>query len=472
MPERFDFVVVGSGAGGSACAARLVEGGAKVLLVEKGSPAAPEPDALAAVSKYYTNEGLSAAIGNCLLPIPTGEALGGTTRINSGTCLKTPDDLLKRWEAVEGFRADGFKPYLDEAWRRLKVKPVPEETQSVSTKLFFKGLDKLAIAGGHALERGEDGCVGSSRCCFVCPRDAKTSAEKAYLKPLLGKPGFEVACETELVELEPRSGGPRLILARRDGGEREVECKAVVLACGTLRTPYFLRRLGLDAGDALSVHPAEKVFALFDEHVGSDKGVPQAGGLLDPEEPLIRYEGIHVPPEMSAMAMPFEGRKLRSWMDKHERIASFGYMIKDQSRGSVRYPLGASLPWLRYRMKDEDLALMLRAMRFVGRVFFAAGAKAVVLPLNRPDNVFESAAALEKADLSSVRAADLQMMAFHPLGTAGLGRVVDGNLKACDGVYAADGSVVPESLGVNPQITIYAFALRLAEHLLRGVHAG
>jgi choline dehydrogenase-like flavoprotein len=64
-------------------------------------------------------------------------------------------------------------------------------------------------------------------------------------------------------------------------------------------------------------------------------------------------------------------------------------------------------------------------------------------------------------------------MAFHPLGTARAGAnpsrsVVDGDLRlhGVQGVYVADGSVVPSSLGVNPQITIMALATRLAHHLL------
>ena len=62
------------------------------------------------------------------------------------------------------------------------------------------------------------------------------------------------------------------------------------------------------------------------------------------------------------------------------------------------------------------------------------------------------------------------MMAFHPLGTCGLGRVAGWDQSAGPAVMIADGSVVPESLGVNPQVTISAFGLRAAEALL-GVRA-
>ncbi len=66
-------------------------------------------------------------------------------------------------------------------------------------------------------------------------------------------------------------------------------------------------------------------------------------------------------------------------------------------------------------------------------------------------------------------------MAFHPLGTARMDArgprhgVLDahGSVHGTEGVYVCDGSAVPSSLGVNPQITIMTLATGLAHHLCR-----
>ena len=67
---------------------------------------------------------------------------------------------------------------------------------------------------------------------------------------------------------------------------------------------------------------------------------------------------------------------------------------------------------------------------------------------------------------------DFLSMAFHPLGTCRMGTsaadgVVDGENRVfgTDNLYVIDGSSVPSSLGVNPQVTIMAMALRAAEAL-------
>jgi choline dehydrogenase-like flavoprotein len=80
---------------------------------------------------------------------------------------------------------------------------------------------------------------------------------------------------------------------------------------------------------------------------------------------------------------------------------------------------------------------------------------------------------LEPLRRADIKASHLAVMAFHPLGTARADAradrgVVDGDLKLhdADNVYVSDASAVPSSIGVNPQITIMALAMRLAYKLL------
>ena len=69
-----------------------------------------------------------------------------------------------------------------------------------------------------------------------------------------------------------------------------------------------------------------------------------------------------------------------------------------------------------------------------------------------------------------MRATDiLAMSAYHPLGTCRMGSdpewsVVRHTCESWDveGLYVCDGSVIPSSPGVNPQLTIMALAMRCA----------
>lgn len=58
-------------------------------------------------------------------------------------------------------------------------------------------------------------------------------------------------------------------------------------------------------------------------------------------------------------------------------------------------------------------------------------------------------------------------------GTAAIGRVVDTDLRTeVDGLYVCDASVLPETPGMPPIMTIVALAKRLAEALTTGVEVG
>jgi choline dehydrogenase-like flavoprotein len=155
-------------------------------------------------------------------------------------------------------------------------------------------------------------------------------------------------------------------------------------------------------------------------------------------------------------------------MEAYRRVATFGFMIEDSSRGRVRQGPSGS-PLLTYKLNGDDTAKMQRAFAILCDLFLAAGAKRVLPMISGMDEVSSASdvAALRRMKL---RPGDFEVTAYHPLGTCRIGlnprtSVLGPDHQAHElmGLYVTDGSAVPSSLGVNPQMTIMAMALRAAE---------
>jgi len=243
----------------------------------------------------------------------------------------------------------------------------------------------------------------------------------------------------------------------------------VIVAAGTIHTPGLLARSGLGAGSGqlghnLSLHPATAVVALMDEVVDMARGVPQSFYVDEFAGEGIMFEGVAGPPAYAAMSLPLTGRRHAAAMASYRRLAQFGVMVSDTSRGRIATVAGQ--PVIRYDLVHADLERFRSGLAKLEQLFLAAGAREVYLPL---------AAGVRPG---RARRRDLRLMAFHPLGTARADArpshgVVDQNLKVhgLDGIYVADGSVIPSALGVNPQLTIMALATRLALSLATGVRS-
>jgi choline dehydrogenase-like flavoprotein len=103
----------------------------------------------------------------------------------------------------------------------------------------------------------------------------------------------------------------------------------------------------------------------------------------------------------------------------------------------------------------------------MARVMLAAGADEVELGGGAP--VVRSPAEIEGA-IERLDVRRLRLAAFHPTGTAAAGSDPgrhpvdpDGRLRGVDGVWVADGSIVPSCPGVNPQVSIMALAAGVGE---------
>src|SRR5262249_22273810 len=96
-----DIAVIGTGAGGAVAAAELAEAGARAVVLEEGDDYSGRDFTARPIEQLrmlYRDHGLTGALGNTFIGIPLGRAVGGTTIINSGTCWRLPEEVLRRWE--------------------------------------------------------------------------------------------------------------------------------------------------------------------------------------------------------------------------------------------------------------------------------------------------------------------------------------------------------------------------------------
>ncbi|TMA55917.1 MAG: GMC family oxidoreductase [Deltaproteobacteria bacterium] len=279
-----------------------------------------------------------------------------------------------------------------------------------------------------------------------------------------------------------RAGGAIGVIGRfADASERETgrELRAlarhVVVACGALLTPPLLERSAVPdpsgrRGQNLHIHPATRVGALFDDEVRGWEEVPQAYNVHHFTREGIFIQGQFVLPALEAPVLPGVGAAHKARMARYARLGSFGALISDETAGRVRAGRGR-WPRVTYQLGPADARKLSRAIGLTAEVFFAAGAREVYSGIHSQpvlQNVDE-ARALQQAILP---AADFEMMAFHPQGTAHMGEdpraaVTDsaGRVHGTPRLWVADASLFPSSCKVNPQITIMALATRLAEHL-------
>ena len=105
-----DVVIIGTGAGGAAAALELASQGLAVVVLEEGRYHDRRDFTgrlTEMVPMLYRAMGLTAAIGNTVIPVPIGRNVGGTTTINSGTAMAAPPATLARW------RASGLRDFTD-----------------------------------------------------------------------------------------------------------------------------------------------------------------------------------------------------------------------------------------------------------------------------------------------------------------------------------------------------------------------
>jgi choline dehydrogenase-like flavoprotein len=246
----------------------------------------------------------------------------------------------------------------------------------------------------------------------------------------------------------------------------------VIVAGGAFGTPELLLRSGIrhpHLGRHLHVHPAAWIGARYAQEVRGWEGVMQSYYVDQWQPQRILLEATFTPLAFGAQWLPGAGREHAERIRNYDKLASIGVHLHDHSSGRVRLHADGSLR-LSYKLEEAEARTIQFGIARAAEIHFAAGALEVY-PNVGPVPVIERGK-LPEFESTRLRADDLRLEAFHPMSTARMGAdpetsvtAPDGSVHGYEGVYVADASLLPSSVGVNPMMTIITCATQVATRL-------
>ncbi len=508
----FDYIVIGSGFGGSVSALRLSEKGYKVAVLEKGRRwgKADFPKTNWNIRKYMWLPALG-CYGYQMLTqlkhvlILHGGGVGGGSLVYANQLLVPPDEVFKHPEwGIKDCKA-ALMPHYETAKKMLGANPSPQigtadkclrevgiELRGADTfhkndvGIFFGTPDKTVpdpYFGGKGPER--TGCTFCGSCMIGCPVGAKNTLDRNYLYLAEGL-GARVIPETEVVGVKPRGGGYDVFTRKSTGlrhPEKTYRAGAVVFSGGVMGSvklllkckqegllPHLSSQLGnyirTNSEALLGVKSTDKTVNWNDqiaitsgiyaddtthiEMVRLNKGSDLLFGLLT----LLTDGGGRLP-----RVFRFLGNIIRHPV----KFVKLLWPLEKASTTTVVLVMQTDENYLRMDFKPRWWRLGRRSMNTTA----PAGKNRAPSYIPVANEVTRRLAQKMKGEpLSSISETifDIPSTA-HILGGCCMGSSIDKGVVGVNGeifgypnLFVADGSVVPANLGVNPSLTITALS--------------
>lgn len=476
--------VIGSGAGGAVIAKELAEAGLNVLVLEEGgyyptSSFSHDPQRM--LPRLYRHAGGAIIVGNAPIMYAEGRCVGGSTVINAGICYRTPETILNQWCSEHGLVELAFEklvPYFEQVENNLHVMPVPDAIMGEDSLKFKQAAENLRYRYVR-VQRNIHACQGTNLCVLGCPTGAKQSTLISYL-PAAANYGAQVIANCRANRIVVKSGrAVGVEVSVVDPASQQIRRRAFIKAgavfvCGgALHTPALLFRSGLAKwrswiGHNLYLHPNLKCVGIFDDQVNSWQGSIQGFQIDEFAEEGIVFGSTFLPPGILALSLPYFGNDSFKLMEYYHHMSVWGALVEDIHAGRV-WSLPNKTSLTTYWIDARDRQRFLRAIALLAKIFFAAGARKVLLPIkNFPEIDREDEVA--QIPKLQIRASDLSVFTVHLMGTCRMGADphtsvidMDHRFHGLENLFIADASVFPTPVRVNPMLTIMALATRAAQ---------
>lgn len=496
--RRYDYCVVGSGAGGAtaAYAIKQHDPNARVLLLESG-PLVPNHELpihiMDSLASIYMNGGTTLS-KNQKFTFRQGHCVGGSTLVNNSVALKPEGfwwdtNIVERW-AFMGVKLEWERLHaaFDEIGELLNVYPIDPRVVTPQAETLKSGFEAIGQYAIKPVRTNLRNCIGCGRCNVGCPYDAKQSMAHTTI-PRFVRAGGDLVADAHVDEL--RFSGPHgarrvesVRVKGKSGGKVRIEADKFVLAPGAYASSKLLWRsdfLGCEpgvrtVGKRFSGNFGAGVFGRFPKPQNGWSG-QQIGYVVEiPEERMVIETAFAPPPALGWMA-PQWGDRFMELVKSCDYIAAavpvFGTLAYGDmhSKGVPSYfKSGFAID---FDLIPEDYRRLAAGMELTARAMFAAGAEEVFTTrfdarvLRRGENIDDYFN--ETGPLQYLKLETAHMQGGNVIHRDPNQGVVDASLKVhgVENLWITDASVIPAPVTLNIQLLVMALAAYAAPGIVR-----
>lgn len=496
---RYDIVIVGSGAGGGTVAQELsplCQSGVRIAVLEKGPKLRDEEftgrELEMAQALYEDGGGFLTAEKTMTLAF--GSAYGGSTVVYTGTSLLPSERVINHWH-VPGLTLHDIEHRARKFMLDNNVQLLKDELINENNRLFVEGCRRLGY-DSRQFPVNVKGCRGSSLCNLGCPNQAKQGTNRVQL-PNAERNGVEVITRCEVLNIQEKKLTAR-VSAKPPGakgepsawepGDYEIDARVIVLSAGAIHSPALLLRSGMGKalpriGHSFTCHPAFIMVAEHSRPITNFVGHPKSYYLdqFAVSDHFVLETCMYFP-FITAKSLAGFGEEHSSFMRAFPRLQMILVLACDEVDAHNRITIDRlGKPVVHYRFTPQVVRGLVRGAIAAARIFFAADAVRAHMPVTSGTTIIQAQDAdrLEHiARESDFEPGRLPVSAAHLQGGCAMGRTPDdsvtdswGKVHGFPWLFVADASLFPNSLEINPYITIMALADRVAENIRKDARA-
>jgi choline dehydrogenase-like flavoprotein len=490
----YDIVIIGSGAGGGTVAqelAPLCKDGVRIVVLEKGPRLRDEEFTGREIemARILYEDGGAFLTADGSMTLAMGRGYGGSTIVYTGTSIMAPERVIQRWN-VPGLSYDEVARRTRKFMEQNNVHLLEGGRINENNQLFVEGCRRMGYRA-QQFPVNVRGCRGSSLCNLGCPNQAKQGTDRVQL-PAAERAGVEIVTRCEVLRLEGRTVVAKVQPRPAGGvgepspwtpGEHRLRAKIVIACAGAVNTPALLLRSRLPAplprlGRGFTCHPALILVAEHERPITNFVGHPKSYYLDD----FVESDGFVLEtcmyfPFTTAKSLSGFGEAHAGFIRAFPRLQMILVLAVDHVDAYNRVTVDRrGRPVVLYRFTREVRRALARGTAASARIFFAAGARRVHVPLAANPVVTADRAERvdEIVDEDRVRPGSVTVSAAHLQGGCAMGltaadSVTDscGRVHGVPWLFVADASLFPDSVEINPYLTIMALADRVAQRIRR-----